>query len=473
MESMKDCLDILVIDDDEVDRMNVRLLLEQEGLHAVVHEAPDCSSGIEKIKSQKFHCILIDYKLPDGNGVDVLDSLRQVDRDSVPMILLTGMGGEKLVAEVMKKGASDYLSKNGLDGKTLAKSIKSAMQVRAYEIKVRTAEGALAESEQAYRTIVETVSDVIFRLGPDQKIEFVNPAIKFFGFDPLQLVGNSIDKFIDVASNDQKLIAQIATREVGPMATCNLEVNFKFSRESVLGEEARPIPVLLDAFGLWDVSDEQVFKNKTEKVFLGTLCIARNIMEVKAVGDELLQTQERLMEAVENLKELSTMDGLTEIANRRFFDEYSEKEWKRAQRDKKHFSVIMMDLDSFKSYNDTYGHQQGDVCLRKVAGVIKNAMKRPADLAARYGGEEFVLVLPETDIDGAYKLAEKLRQEIEGLKLEHMNNSCGKWVSVSLGVATGIVEAGNSFADLLGKSDKALYKAKESGRNRTFLFEEK
>ena len=194
-------------------------------------------------------------------------------------------------------------------------------------------------------------------------------------------------------------------------------------------------------------------------------------MEIKAVEEELLQTQCRLMQAVENLKELSTTDGLTEISNRRFFDEYSEKEWKRAQRDKKPFAVIMIDLDCFKSYNDTYGHQRGDACLKKVAGVIKGAMKRPADLAARYGGEEFVLVLPETDKDGAYKLAEQLRQEVINLKEEHQNNTSGKWVTISLGAATEIAEPGKSFLDLLAKADKALYEAKGSGRNRTSFFD--
>lgn len=467
---MTDCLHILVIDDDEVDRMNVKHLLDSEGVKAVVHEAVDCLSGVEKLKSNKFDCVLIDYKLPDANGVEVLEHLRNVDHHGVPMIFLTGMGGERLVADAMKKGASDYLSKNGLNGKILIKSMRNAIQVRSFEEKVRAAENALAESEKSYRTIVETVSDVIFRLGPDRKIEFVNPAIRFFGYSPLELVGHSIDEFIDLSSNDEDLISKIATREVGPMSTCNLEVNLKFGRASVLGEEAKPIPVLLDAFGLWDVPDEQVFKNSVEKKFLGTLCIARNIMELKAVEEELLQTQNRLMDAVENLKELSTMDGLTGIANRRFFDEYSEKEWKRAQRDKNPFAVIMIDLDSFKSYNDSYGHQQGDVCLKKVAEVIKEAMKRPADLAARYGGEEFVLVLPETDKDGAYKLAEQLRQEVEGLKLEHANNLGGKWVTISLGVATETVLPTNSFCDLLAKADNALYSAKKSGRNQTVIF---
>ena len=468
---MKDCLDILVIDDDEVDRMNVQHLLDKEGVKAVVHEASDCKSGIEKMKSREIDCVLIDYRLPDANGVEVLEKLTEVNRNNVPLILLTGMGDELLVAEAMKKGASDYLPKKGLDGKTLAHSIRNSIQVGSFEKKVPAVENALAESEKSYRTIVETVSDVIFRLGPDQKIEFINPAIRFFGYEPSELVGQSIEKFVDMGSTDKETIAKIATQGVGPLSTSNLEVKFKFARESILGETTKPVPVLLDAFGLWDISDEQVFKNEVEKNFLGTLCIARNIMEIKAVEEELLQTQCRLMQAVENLKELSTTDGLTEISNRRFFDEYSEKEWKRAQRDKKPFAVIMIDLDCFKSYNDTYGHQRGDACLKKVAGVIKGAMKRPADLAARYGGEEFVLVLPETDKDGACKLAEQLRQEVINLKEEHQNNTSGKWVTISLGAATEIAEPGKSFSDLLAKADKALYEAKGSGRNRTSFFD--
>ena len=468
---MKDCLNILVIDDDETDRMTVERLLRKEGVEAVIHEAPDCSSGIEKMKSNEMDCALIDYRLPGTNGVEVLEKLREVNRNNIPMILLTGMGGERLVAEVMKKGASDYLPKDGLSGKILAQSIRNAIQVRSFEKKVRAAENALAESEKSYRTIVETVSDIIFRLGPDQKIEFINPAIRFFGYEAIDLIGQSIDKFIDMGSANKDIIAKIATQEVGPLATCNLEVNFKFARESVLGEATKPVPVLLDAFGLWDVTDEQVFKKEGERNFLGTLCIARNIMEVKAVEKELLQTQQDLMKAVEDLKLLSTHDGLTEIANRRFFDEYSAKEWKRAQRDKQSFAVIMIDLDYFKSYNDTYGHQRGDACLKKVAGVIKGAMKRPADLAARYGGEEFVLVLPETDKDGAYKLAEQLRQEVVSLKLEHQGNIHGTGVTVSLGVATEVAEPGKLFPDLLTKADKALYEAKGAGRNRTSLFD--
>lgn len=463
---MKDFLEILVIDDDEVDRMNVRFLLEKEGMKVVVHEASDCSSGVELFQTNEIDCVLIDYKLPGMTGVEVLEKLREVDQKNVPMILLTGMGGEYLVAEVMKKGASDYLSKNGLEGKQLAQSIQNAVQIRSYESKIRSAEIALSKSEYSYRTIVETVSDVIFRLGPDQRVEYVNPAIRFFGYEPSDLIGCTIDKFIGIESSEEEY-SKIATQEVGPNATSNLEVSFKFASDSVLGEFSEPVPVLMDAFGLWNFSDELVFKNDVDKKFLGTLCIARNILEIKSFQEELIQTQDRLVEVIEELRELSTHDGLTGIANRRYFDEHSKKEWKRAQRDKEPFSVIMLDLDSFKSYNDTYGHQQGDTCLKEVAGVIKKAMKRPADLVARYGGEEFALILPGTNEKGAYKIAELMRQEVMALAMEHQNNVSEKIVTISLGTSTAIAEPENDFSSLLVKADQALYQAKKSGRNCT------
>ncbi len=467
---MESKLDILIIDDDETDRNLVQRMLDDEGMNVSIHEAMDCSSAVEKMKSTKIDCVLIDYKLPDATGLEVLEKLRIVDKENVPLILLTGLDDVQVATEVMKKGASDFLSKRKLHGEDLVKSIKNAIQVRSFEKKVFAAEQALAESEKAYRTIVETVSDVIFRLGPDQKVEFINPAIRFFGYDPKDLIGQSIDKFIDVSSNDQDLISKIATQSVGPLATSNLEVHIK---EALIDEEPRLIPVLLDAFGLWDVSDEEVFKNDVKKNFLGTLCIARNIMVVKAVEEELLRTQNRLLEMVEELKKISILDGLTGISNRRFFEEYSEREWKRAQRDKLPFTVVMIDLDYFKAYNDTYGHQKGDESLKAVAEIIKSSMKRPSDLAARYGGEEFILTLPDTNKEGGYELAEKLRKKVEDLKLEHKNNICGNEITISLGVAMDIAEPGKKLYDLIDRADKALYEAKNSGRNRTLVYENK
>ncbi len=472
---MKEPLNILIIEDDEADRMMVRRLFEKTKLQVNLEEAIDCKSGVEKIKTQGFDCAFIDYHLPDAKGVEIIGQLRKVDGMEIPLIVLTGMGSEAMATEVMKKGAADYVSKNGLNGETLERSIRNAVQIHQLQRQAKVAEGALLEREKQYRTIIETVSDIIIRLDVDKKIEFVNPAVRFLGYEPSEMVGQPIEKFVEkvkgVDYNDD-LISQIATRGVGPMATTNLEVSFLVEKESALWEQNKSVPVLMDAFGLWDVPDEVVFKRGSEKNFLGTLCIARNITEVKAMEQELLSAQARLIGAVEELKELATKDALTGIANRRFFDEYLEKEWKRAQRDQYPFSIVMIDLDFFKVYNDTYGHQTGDTCLKKVAAAIDDAMKRPADMVARYGGEEFVLILPETSSEGAVSLAEKLRKSIYDLNIEHKNSSCQPRVTVSMGVATMKVDKESNFTDLLSRADKALYAGKESGRNRVSVFGE-
>jgi diguanylate cyclase (GGDEF)-like protein/PAS domain S-box-containing protein len=472
---MNEPLNILVIDDDETDISLVRHLFEKTTLKVNMEEAIDCKGGVEKIKTRDFDCALIDYHLPDAKGVEVIEQLREVDGQEIPLIVLTGMGSETMAAEVMKKGAADYVSKNGLNGEVLERSVRNAVQIHQLQRQAKLAESALLEREKQYRTIIETVSDIIIRLDVDKKIEFVNPAIRFLGYEPSEIVGQPIETFVEKVEGVEyhdDLTSQIATRGVGPMATTNLEVSFLIAKDSTLWEQNRSVPVLMDAFGLWDVPDEVVFKSDGKKNFLGTLCIARNITEVKAMEQELLGAQARLIGAVEELKELATKDALTGIANRRFFDEYLGKEWKRAQRDQYPFSIVMIDLDFFKAYNDTYGHQKGDSCLKEVATTIDDAMKRPADMAARYGGEEFALILPETSSEGAECLAERLRKSIFELNLEHKNSSCETRVTASLGVATMKVDKESNFADLISKADKALYAAKDSGRNRIFVFGE-
>lgn len=166
------------------------------------------------------------------------------------------------------------------------------------------------------------------------------------------------------------------------------------------------------------------------------------------------------------LQRLTSLDGLTGIANRRRFDEYLDQEWMRAARGNKVVSLILIDIDHFKTYNDNYGHQGGDDVLRRVAQAIDQGTSRPGDLAARYGGEEFAIILPDTDPDGAEIVAEKIRQAVEKLGIHHAHSSAANYVTISMGVASIIPREGILPSMLIVAADEALYEAKHTGRNR-------
>ena len=180
----------------------------------------------------------------------------------------------------------------------------------------------------------------------------------------------------------------------------------------------------------------------------------------------LHESQQQLMETNRELERLTNVDGLTGLSNRRYFNEYMSAEWKRAVRSREPLSLLMIDVDHFKLYNDTYGHLGGDDALKKVAEALKDTFRRSTDLAARYGGEEFAVVLPETPFAGIQRLGEKACEAVAALGLPHRASSVGKCVTISVGGATAVPLLGEAFSPLIDAADKALYEAKKAGRNR-------
>ena len=179
----------------------------------------------------------------------------------------------------------------------------------------------------------------------------------------------------------------------------------------------------------------------------------------------LRELQAELEQSNIELQKLSSLDGLTGIANRRSFDDFLAKECLRSARENTALSLLLIDIDFFKPFNDNYGHLAGDDCLRKVAAALDEVIHRPADLVARYGGEEFGVVLPNTDTAGAIKLAEKLAEKMRDLNISHDYSDVAKHITLSIGITNGVACEGTSPADLIQKADQALYLAKESGRN--------
>jgi diguanylate cyclase (GGDEF)-like protein len=172
-----------------------------------------------------------------------------------------------------------------------------------------------------------------------------------------------------------------------------------------------------------------------------------------------------LYKANQELERLAFIDGLTQVANRRHFDDCLEQEWWRLRRMQTPLSLLLCDIDFFKQYNDLYGHQAGDDCLRRVASVLQAAAKRPADLVARYGGEEFAVILPNTPVRGALQVAKEIQILVERLQIPHLGATDTRVVTLSIGITSVIPEPGNSPQLLIASADRALYRAKSEGRN--------
>ena len=227
--------------------------------------------------------------------------------------------------------------------------------------------------------------------------------------------------------------------------------------------------LLPDGRNAW-LKDQAVVESfEADGILLSNGCLTDVSKEMEAEA-ALKQTEAALQKANQQLQQLATRDGLTRIANRRRLDAWIDTEWRRLTRKKEPLSVIMGDIDYFKRYNDTYGHQAGDDCLKRIAKTLSQTARRASDLVARYGGEEFIVALPNTDIAGAERVARDVQDRVARMRLAHADSPVGEYVTLSMGVATIIPDATRSPRALIEDADQALYTAKEKGRNRIVLF---
>ncbi|MGL5035141.1 MAG: sensor domain-containing diguanylate cyclase [Microcystaceae cyanobacterium] len=266
------------------------------------------------------------------------------------------------------------------------------------------------------------------------------------------------DRYIQTQAEGRSLMIaplKIQNRAIGIFATIHSQPNFYNSEDlnlflTLSSQTAAAIQTVQYYEKVKDYS-----QNLERKV-------AERTRELELIAKELEK-------ANGELKKLATHDELTQIANRRYFNEYMEQEWKRLTREKQPLSLILCDVDHFKKYNDHYGHQMGDDCLQKVAALLVKATKRPADLVARYGGEEFAIILPNTEIEGAKTIAERIQAELAQARIDHYASLVSPWVTVSLGVGSIIPTANQTLEQLIRITDKALFQAKKNGRNRSCL----
>ncbi len=305
---------------------------------------------------------------------------------------------------------------------------------------------ALIESEERYRMLIETSPDGIC-VKIDGTIIYANEqAAKIFGATHASgLIGKSVNELITFSS---------------PKELRLIHKQFQSERIESIKRENRYLR--LDGTIIELALSSSIVKYDGKAA---VMVVFREITKQK-IAERNLQL------ANLKLQKLSLLDGLTGIGNRRFFDEQYEIKWKEAYQNQSLLSIIIIDIDYFKAYNDSYGHLEGDNCLKKVAVTIEKCLQRYGDLIARYGGEEFIGILSETEGQGAWEKAECIRKEIENLQVLNEKSQINNYLTVSIGVVSMIPKSKNNKMELIDYADTALYKAKLYGRNRVNFYEE-
>jgi len=371
--------------------------------------------------------------IASADGVARLYSYTAVP--SLPLVVLVGMADDDIYEAWRNKAWVIALLTLLLCMGTM---VLVWMLRREFALRLAAERSAL-RSEARYRVLAENSADIIAMSRLDGLITYISPAIKdVLGWAPADIEGHSVNDFVradyvPLFSGDEQSWPRLLT-----FPARHRDTSWIWLEASV-----RRLPP--------EMGDERYILN------------IRDVSRRKK-AEEALEAENAQLLA------MAATDSLTNLSNRRRFDEALEREWRRAHRDQTSLALLLIDADHFKALNDHYGHQHGDQYLRTIAQLIQGNIRRPADMAARYGGEEFAVLLPKTDIDGAYLIAENIRKATLDARIPHLKGEQGV-MTVSIGVDAMVPAEGLTAATLVRQADAALYAAKRQGRNRTCVFE--
>jgi diguanylate cyclase (GGDEF)-like protein/PAS domain S-box-containing protein len=308
----------------------------------------------------------------------------------------------------------------------------------------RRIRASLQASESRFRSLAEASRDIIVLTNLEGDRQYISPAItELLGWSDIDMVGGTFGELSH--ADDLPRLRRLVKKLLAGLPTGS--VAYQARKQ--------------DGSYLWLEATGRLLLNPDTGLPHGIVYVLRDISDRKAA-------EQSLMRAFETAEKLAMMDGLTGLANRRLLDQTLTGEWSRAVRAHAPLSLLLIDVDYFKPYNDIYGHLEGDECLRVIANAVKTVLQRPTDLLARYGGEEFVVVLPNTTSDGARQLSDTIRRVIEQRAIPHVGSTYAV-VTVSIGCATHTPAIEDNVNNLLMAADAALYRAKFTGRNRVAL----
>ena len=498
-------LNILSIEPNLADARQLSKQLEASQTGKVnLQQVRDIDEATVLLTQTDIDAIFWSYSGTETQFIAALASVKQ-KIPQIPIIVLTTTNRLQLAIQVLQTGAQDCLVKRDMTGASLWRSLQYAIVRQQTEFKIRQA--ALMKqmldrirSSIDLEAILQTAAKVIQEFSQTERVLIYRCATEHLAETTVTAPSVSvkldllaIEQFIDAVnlpSLQAILSASTATRFVeDTLLDCSAELQIV---ESQLVRAYLILPVWLSESELLgktnfslnlDLGTENIFNPKqSNKKKLWGMVVAYNASQPRkwqqweinflrqltsqitvAIGQSQLCCQ--LHNANQKLHKLAILDGLTGIANRRYFDLVLDKEWQRLAREQQPLSLILCDVDYFKAYNDRYGHQQGDRCLQKIAQILQQSTRRPADLVARYGGEEFALILPNTNAPGALFLAHKIIRQLADKRLPHSGSQVSAIVTLSMGMTTKVPEPKQPSRTIIETADNLLYKAKKAGRN--------
>jgi two-component system, cell cycle response regulator len=472
---------ILVVDDVTLNLKILRAILEPIGYK--VSFATGGQQALATIKSAKPDIILLDLIMPNMDGLEVCRVLKsEPELAEIPVIFLTASQEKEHLLQAFELGAVDYVTKPFNKLELLAR-INTHLTLKHYQDCLQK------QTEQE-----KLRSNIIYSIGRSLNLNHilrttVSEISYFFQIDKVTLFEFKDLYKAKILAESTSKISKLEIEEDIQEDLSWINQQFCFSESSRFKlidniNDSSLSPLHLDFLRARDVKTELIVPVYQQDYLWGTLIahhcqdhhswsmdeikLLSELVEQLEIAIQQSQLYQKLDTAYQELQRLAHTDSLTEVANRRQFDQYISQEWFRLKREQKYLSLIMCDVDYFKFYNDFYGHPSGDVCLQKIAKILYESIKRPADLVARYGGEEFALILPHTTLEGAVNIAEKIQQAIDDLKIPHIQSQVKQHITLSMGIATIIPHENSTVNDLIAAADKALYVAKANGRNQYF-----
>lgn len=438
---------ILVIDDDEDDRFLITELLQESQPRVEVVNCSNLQDAIKLLQQQRWHCVLLDYMLNPGTAEDIL-SLWSV-LPPFPIIINSGLSDFHIATRLFRDGATDFLIKEEITAGMLWYRIEEGMKrhnllLRGKKVQALKEKHARelhhiafelddhAAQDGIYQTLMDQTDDFIFVV--DRTTALVEEENANVG--SLLKFGPSKDHpyyfyWVDASLQSEKSWCKMLS---------NLESESPYLYETELkAKMGHRIAVKMKIKGFEQDGNAKI------------MVVAHDISKQKRIEDEL--------------RNLALTDPLTQISNRRSLDEKMDELWRLLVREKRPLSLLMIDVDHFKRYNDAAGHLMGDQCLKSIAMLLREVINRPQDFVARYGGEEFVVLLPFTDLAGGEVICQRIQKEIAALELIHPDSPTSPLVTLSIGLYSGIPTTEMLPEHFFEKADLCLYEAKEKGRN--------